>query len=375
MKLGEVFRSAVGLAAFTSAVALSGGEAARQVPGFVFPEPLPAVLAAAEKENIEISRFDPPRSRIAARPGDGVTNLVSVGDMADLTQWLIETTVVEPEANEREAPLARLDTFYTSGGTEVRFSVDRVVLRVRVAGPFRQRAGGSYHVVSRRIVVNADLLGIALDEACKGIVAVQRAFAADPKATPPVWAVRRSPFPEDEAKETRTLADRIGRTPACERALVGAMPALSQFFDTVNRTPALQEILKSVVDLSWWSLLKNAGAVRSRVVPMFGQVAELNLPEWTHPEIPLHQLPFTVELNGKAALVGDLAVAASRPPLLTTAGIVAVSARGPSGTGPRFSMRVLAACADADLQVSGRAGGLSPIAGERTAASAGQRPR
>lgn len=337
-----------------AAIGLHGAEvrAAKPfVPEFEFPGPLPAVAAAAAQNALALERIEPvAESASGLKPGDQVTALVSLLKGKDLTQWVIEVSCVELTAAEKQKPPLRTWTLYTNTGTEVFLGGTRAALTVRVLGPFartsRESDSGKNAVEQKtRVVVNADFLSLGLDRACEAVMAVNAAKQRDPALESLNWSVRPKPFAATEIAPLAKVALSLGLTPERERAVAGANPALLEFFHIIRQTPGLQDILKSVIDVPWWTVIKKAGEVPVGLMPQFRYAEQLT----TGLPLPVGQsgggftVPFLLSIGGKPALVGKLAVVNPQRPLLACAGILGLAACAPNGEGPRVMLQVVSA--------------------------------
>ena len=143
----------------------------------------------------------------------------------------------------------------------------------------------------------------------------------------------------------KSWADALSLTLEDERSLLAASPALFAFFDVAQQTPGLQGILEELLDKPSlvWSFLLHGG----KLEPFFGfemtGVKRLDSAAWGLPGRPVYQLPFTLSLNQKPVLNCALAVTSTESPLLTSAGIVGLTAVSTRPNGPRFFIRILAA--------------------------------
>jgi hypothetical protein len=240
------------------------------VPAFKFAEALPVVTAMAKREGIAFDKIDAAADREDLRPGDGITALVSLTDGEELSQWLVQMTCVELNEKEREQPVSKEMRIYTSTGTEIVFRKTRAAISMRVLGPYKKvkdfhdpeqlrtslKAAAD---VNARATVNTDSLGLGFDRACESVLIVREALNKNPALRDFDWKVRDKPFRAEAAKEAKKKANMIGLTPERERAFVGTMPALIEFWRVASHTPGLQEIVKGVADLPWWSIIMKGG--------------------------------------------------------------------------------------------------------------------
>jgi hypothetical protein len=319
-------------------------------PGLEFPSPLPVVVAAAARNGLALAGIDPAVEGAGAlKPGDQVTALVSWRKGEELKQWVVEMTGVDLNAPEQQRPPFRTSTFYTNTGTQIELRGTRAVLAVRVLGPFDsrnlERDPGQSAVEQRsRVMVNADYLSLGLDRACASVMAVNAARQKDPGLPVMNWSLREQPFSAEVTAAGRKLSLPLGLTPERERALAGAVPALLEFFHLIRQTPGLQDILRSVMDVPWWTVVKSAGEAPIGLMPQFrlAQHLPVTVPLPAAQKGPAYAVPFLLTIGGQPALVGVLAVVNPQRPLLVCAGIVGVAAGAPDGRGPRILLQIVA---------------------------------
>lgn len=316
-------------------------------PPFKFATPTPAILTAAQTAGIHVAGLEMPVDRAGVLPGDSVTVLVSHTEGAKLSQWLIELVCVELNEKEKARPAVKPLVFFANTGTKIDLGGSRAAMAVRVIGPYKagvpaKDAGREAKDLTQRVTVNADFLGLGFDRACESVLAVNNIRKANPDLPRFQWKVRQIPFPPEETDANRELADRLGLTPERERGASGAVPALYEFFHIMSRTKGLEDVVKSVMDVPWWALIKSGGKVKIQLWPQLNKAAELEDKEMA-PRGQPYSLPFLLQINGKFALSGNLAVTRPRPPLLTCAGIYGVAAQSPDGKGPHLMMQLLSA--------------------------------
>ena len=321
------------------------------VPEFEFPAPLPVVATAAASGGMALAGIDATVATAGGlSPGDQVTALVSLLKGKVLTQWVVEVSCAEMNDQEKQKPPLRTFTFYTNTGTEIFLSATRAVLAVRILGPFErangERDGGrNASEQHARAMVNADFLSLGLNRACESVMAVNEAKQKDPTLGSLNWTMRMKPFSPAETEAGRKVADTLGLTPERERALAGANPALLEFFHLIRRTPGLQDILKGVMDVPWWTVIKQGGNVPIALTPQFRLTEKLPAATPLLAGTPgnAYTVPFVLFIGGKSALVGKLAVVDPQRPLLACAGILGVAACAPDGEGPRVMLQVVSA--------------------------------
>jgi hypothetical protein len=156
--------------------------------------------------------------------------------------------------------------------------------------------------------------------------------------------VQHKPFSEAEVAKGRELAERLKLTAGQERALMGSIPALLSYFDIVQNTPGLSDILYEIVDLpSAWSLVRNAG-IKS-IGLRFGKGAgESSAALWgLAGSAAVYDFPLFLELNEQRALNLKFVVTSPNPPLLACAGVVGMFAEHPVDTEKYLTLRIVSA--------------------------------
>lgn len=319
-----------------------------------FAEALPVVRALAQREGIAFDKIDPAADQQDSRPGDTITALVSLTDGDEFSQWLVQLTCVEKNEKERQRPPAKDEHLFSSMGTEIVFRHTRVAISVRVMGPYRRvkdfhdpaqlRASLKAATdVRARFTVDSEYLGLGLDRACEASVALREGLKSRPELRSFRWSAGGEPFPPEVIKDVQAKSKGIGLTPERERAVFGLHPAMWEFWRLASRTPGLQDILRKVADLPWWSIIMKGGEVEVELKPYLSGANSLNLEGNVGGYVSGYAFPLAVEVNGKPALACSVLVVSARPPLLTSAGILAIAAQPPDGKGPHLMVQISAA--------------------------------
>ena len=324
---------------------------ARQPPDFRRPAPLAAVKKAAETARVSLEGIEAPASHDGLRSGDRVTALVSLTEGKKLLQWVIALEVVEPTDQEKKTAATEL-RLYTASGYQFDFGSGHAVLAIQVFGPLSESDATSARanapeVQRRRIQVSADYLALGFDR-IPAVVLRERARLKEDSARPQgEFGISTDSFPPETTGASRKAMESIGVTEADERAMAGSLPALISFFEIAASTPGLQEVLMKVLDVPWWSIVKRGGKMPAVGIDMASvnpSVKEYPIAPWGLAEgAKLYSYPFGILLNQKPALLCQLAVTASRPPLLASGGIVGLAAGRPDGKGPVLTLQVVAA--------------------------------
>lgn len=348
------FRGRCSVGLWLLALSAQGAEPAPVFPPIRFAESLPVIKTVAEKEGITGGQVALPVDRPALLPGDSITALVSLTKGDDFYQWLVVMTCAELTEAEQKRPAAKPQSLYTSLGTEVALKEDRAAMVVRVLGPYRKVA--DFHdpaqlrtsvkdaqEVTSRILVNADYLRLGFDRACESVLVVRAAMKGRPDLQKFSWNIGTKPYPEDIIKDGRMKADLLGLTTERERAFVGASPALREFWRLASRTRGLQDIVKDVADLPWWAIIRKGGDVKAKLKPAFSSSQQISLDGLRGRKETAYVFPFELEINDSPALSCTVMAVDPRPPLLASAGIVALAAQAPDGKGPYLMVQLWSA--------------------------------
>lgn len=335
----------VGLILVSLARAATEEQPPRPPPEFRRLAPLPAIREAAAVAGLAWSGLAAPQARTGMQPGDSVTVLVSLTKGAELKQWLIRLAMEQPTAGGplRGHAAAR---FFTSTGHQFRFSGGTAGIQITMIGPLGasdagRRAATAPDVKRQRVQVSADFLALGLERTPAVALRVRALRAARPDLRRGNLSIGNQPFPPDVVARDAPRAAEAGITEADERSIIGSVLALQEFFQLTSHTPGLQDVLRSVLDIPWWSILRAGGNVdlNLRGLPF---ERELNAVEWGLPTTEkAYASPFLLLINGQPALRFQLALVAPKPPLVVSAGIVGLAAVGPDGTGPVLTFQVV----------------------------------
>jgi hypothetical protein len=324
------------------------------LPEFCFPLPAPVVEQAAQKAGIALAGFDAPAGRSELRRGDTITALVDLVEGRTVRQWVVVIVGKDLTEEEKRGPLPEAIRLFTSTGNEYKFASERAAVAIHTLGPYRVSEKNE-RAASRQAkdtwsgtLVDPSYLGLGFDQVCRLDVRVaevsRRMVEATRQDVTFNFSAAPVPFSADKIAAAKASLRKFALTAAEERAMVGSVPALYAFFGIVLNTPGLQDVLSCVVDIPWFSILAHGGKMPRADIRTTGGGQRLNSSQWGLPaNQEVYSSPFELHLNGKAALICQLAVVEPRPPLLTSAGIVGLAAHRPDGKGPQLMIRVLSA--------------------------------
>lgn len=327
------------------------------IPSFRQLAPLASVQAAAQAAQIALDGIAPPVEQTILSEGDTVTALVSLTSGAKLQQWLIALTAVQPTEKEKQQRDQAI-VFHTSSGHELRFESEPAALAIQSIGPLTgadagRKASTASTVKRARTRVAADFLALGLDRPPAMAERTKKKREEDPSLPSGGLEIGMKPFPPDVIERTRVTTEAVGITEADERALIGSILALIEFFQIASKTSGLQEVVMSVIDVPWWSIIRSGGKMPGLNFELVGNQPRIEAKPWALPTpSDIWAVPFVLHLNGKPALVCQLAVTAPRPPLLPCAGIIGLAASRPDGKGPILTLQIVAAHTRATSQAS-----------------------
>lgn len=300
--------------------------------------PCAELLAVARAQHIPVEQIDPLSEAGTLKAGDSITAFVVLDDKGKRRlQWLLYLKVsgqTAPGTNNSSRMV-----MHSSTGSRLEFVSTPAQVTLRTLGPFdaspRKRAL-KHHDKTAQFTLDEGFLALGLDRAA---VALMRLRQTNVKGS---FAFSSQPFSQAAITKTRKLTDPVRLTTDEERALAGAAPALMSYFDIVQRTEGLSDILFELIDLpSMWSLLTKGGVntnfrfANENLGPGDGSAWNLGL--------PVYNLPLVLELNKHRALDITFLATAARPPLLPCAGVVALLAEKPGKKDTYLALRILSA--------------------------------
>ncbi|MFT3829210.1 MAG: hypothetical protein QM691_05820 [Opitutaceae bacterium] len=326
-------------------------EAARTKPEFRFTAVAPVVRDAALAAGLPLDGFDHVDAPAELREGDKVVALIDHIDEQRHRQWLVLLAPRVLTDEEKKIPPPKDVRMHTSLGRTFDYSGQNAMIAIRCLGPYDIDARKPARKARDKwsgTMVNDSFLRLGFDDACRmwlRIDALAHEIAA--RENRPLefnLSVNSKPFKADTLARGPKTDPALSPTETEERAFGGTFLALMSFFDIATRTPGLDDVLASVVDVSWLSLLGHLARPPAVNIEWQQPVRTLSPADWALPaDTPLYAQPFLLQLNGRPALRCQLAVRSPQLPFLASAGIVGVAAQRPDGTGPRLSIRVIAA--------------------------------
>jgi len=311
------------------------------------------VIAAAAKPNLPVAGFDATVAGNELRPGDRAVALVDQIAGQHHRQWLVVLAPRALSAEEQLRPPPKEVRMHVSTGHAYSYDGQNAAIAIRCLGPYLVDADEATAAVRAKdlqagALVNSTFLGLGLDESCRMSLRMEEASRLvaqrEHRSVNFTLSAGATPFPRVTAAGELRTKEAFIPTESEERAFAGSFLALVGFVEVGMRTPGLNEVLFSVTDIPWLSLVSHIAQLPQINIAYRAPVRQLVPEDWGLPTgTPLYAQPFVLEVNGKPALLCQIAVMSPRPPFRTSAGIVGIAAQRPDGTGAQLSIRLLAA--------------------------------
>jgi hypothetical protein len=304
--------------------------------------PCPALVKVAQTNRIPLEKIDPPSEPGRLEAGDSFTALVTLCEKGGhRTQWLLylEALAGQPkEAAEGKPP--RKFVLYSGRGNKLEYTSTRAKVRLRTIGPFAAAGGsaGKLQDHSDSFALEKDFLALGLEQASAKIYQKEQT-----KAEGHFWFGSNLPNAA-QVDEGKKLAEALKLTDADERALGALIPAMLSYFEVVEHTEGLEDILLRVVEKpSLWSVVRHMGVSVDLELDS-KHFAPADLTSWGLPASQAaYYFPITLELNHRLALTVTFVVTNPRPPLLACGGVVGMLAERPGDKQTYLTMRVISA--------------------------------
>jgi hypothetical protein len=275
--------------------------------------------------------------------------LVTFREGSRSKQWLTEFRIAMPTKKEIADNPQRTVTLSTENGHTYRFGTGvPLALDIHTVGPFTEGQKLPEIEKHARVFISPDFLGLGLERSCRAMIK-WRAKESSTERTKrePKGAMIRLGVEEASAVSTKDTSASGPKTAILseedERDLSGSGPALVGFFEGVQNTPGLREILWEIADKpSIWSVIKHGGKVNASL-KSGSDFALVEPAGWVLPGLSLSRFPINIALNETPTLRCTLLVTSPRPPLLTCAGIIGIAAEPPGNSDKRLDIRIIAA--------------------------------
>jgi hypothetical protein len=277
------------------------------------------------------------------QPGDSLTAVVTLSEPKNQrSQWLLFVRVVEPDEKERLKTTPDPLVLYSGSNERFEFTPKFAFATLRTIGPFLnpENRGKPPKVrdVQARFALNEGFLSLGLDDAAAAVARLK-----DQKERGSI-SIGPKPFSPEEAEKSKAQANRLQLSVPEQRALAGAIPGLMSYFELVQHTEGLRDIMFRIIDLpSVWSMIWHGG-VRAGMFFEPANLTQGDPRDWRIPDSPrVFHLPMLVRLNDDPALDVVMVVTSPKPPLLLCGGVIGMIAQPPGNPSKWMTLRVVSA--------------------------------
>ena len=308
------------------------------------------LIAAAAERNISLSAVDPAGEPGALNPGDSFTAVVTLCEKGGKrTQWLLYLKALAEKPKETGKTNETI-VLYSGRSNRFEFASSPAEVCLETIGPFTGSTAKKTKVQdkSETFTLDKGLLSLGLDQAAR---IVWRAVQANENGH---FYFDSAPPNAKQIAEATRIADKLQLTLEEERALGGGIPALFSYFEVVQHTEGLEDILVKVIRKpSLWSIIRHVG-VSVNLRFQLKQITPAAPDSWGSLAGPaLYYFPLALELNNQVALTVTFAVTNPRPPLLCCGGIIGMLAERPGDKETYLIMRIVSARLASGLPVDG----------------------
>ena len=286
------------------------------------------LVTTANLNHIPIEGMDAQAGTNALRPGDSATVLVTFFQKKKQTQWLLYLEAAELDRAKATNKPATF-TVGSAFGPPMKFKSKPYPVKLRMFGPFAVAPSArqpKWKETDAQFSVNEDFLALGLDQAA-------------------ALLHRWSKVTNFNKGLTSKAMLAMNPTPEEQRALCAVFPALISYFEIVQHTEGLEDLLRKLIELpSLWSIIKHRGV---EMTLGFGEdvlPSPANALEWKlGPSVSAYYFPWLLRLNGEPALKITLVTTSPQPPLLICGGVVGVLAEKIGDEETYMTLRVISA--------------------------------
>ncbi|HEY4248893.1 MAG TPA: hypothetical protein VGM64_18865 [Lacunisphaera sp.] len=301
-----------------------------------------ALRAVAERDHIVLSTQE--TQSVAPAPGDGVVVWIGTARGPKTQQWLVELKREIATPEEQKANQGKDVTRYLSWGPVETFHSEVDALSLWIAGPVNTNDDATSSPANTpppvvrhiRIFVPGDYLRLGLDDSVRANQYInhrtQVLLKEDPKFGLGHIYSLGTPIKPENVAWAKPVAERIGFSPAMERAWTGGYVALEAFYKLASDVPELKEIADVALDRpAPWKYVKLAFGSHFKT-SLDGRRAQLIDPAKSGllpVALETFQVPFSFSLDNDPIVSGVMAVTSPGAPLDVSAGILGLVAIHP----------------------------------------------
>lgn len=266
--------------------------------------------------------FDQSLATNILHAGDSVTILGTIFIKKKETQWLLYVQSGAPGTNSTNPPPMVINMFKR----KMSFPSRPIPATLRMLGPFS--VSDITKLKSRdqsdKFTLNETFLGLGLQRTAEVM-----------------W--KHNQQTNSASSTPRRSMNDMNLTPQEQEAIAGSVPALTSYFEIVQNTDGLEDLLIKLIKMpSVWSIVRHLG-----VTAMFyseNDARPANPADWDlPPHTPVYYLPFTLLLNGTPAVKITFVVTTPNPPRLVCGGVVGMLAERVGDEDTYMTMRVISA--------------------------------
>ena len=323
------------VAAIVFAVVAAFEEAgAQELPPKFKPIPVCAAVATVAATNqIALSGIDAALSTNVLHAGDSATILGTIFLKKKEAQWLLHLEVAPGVTNATNRAPMVLHMF----NREISFPSKPIPASLQMLGPFdaAQNSHLKFRKQTAQFKLNESFLGLGLDRAA---AAIQHRDQLAKTTNSPAVSGPPSPAAQEQMREANK-----NLSPEEQRAIAGMIPALMSYFQIVQHTEGLEDLLIKLIKIpSVWSIIRQFGVTPELY---FGNAAfPANPADWDlPPNTPVYYFPGELRLNGQPALKITFVVTTPNPPRLICGGVVGVLAEKIDDNETYMTLRLISA--------------------------------
>jgi hypothetical protein len=303
---------------------------------------VPSLVAFASSHAIPLEVIAVAAEGAVPQKGDQAVVLLALEKGGTMEQWLVRVEADDLTKKEQTMKPWPDDVIHTTTGLHLHYPNTPAALLVELTGPFGAGSTQQPGVPAQaRSLVSREYLDLGIAPFCRSALEiVPRLKAAT--ITDFVYSGSTSMPSAETVARGKKAAGAFGLTAEEERLFFSVYFALQTFFSAAMAIPGNQHVLEEVIQKpSVWSVVRHFGV---RTALSFNwQDVQVAPEEKAAVRQPVYLLPVRLSLNSVLAVKANLAVSEPRPPLQTSAGILAICAEHPTAADRRLFIRVLSA--------------------------------
>jgi hypothetical protein len=303
---------------------------------------VPSLVAFASSRGIPLEGIVVAAERSVPQKGDQVVVLLALENGGTIEQWLVRVEADDLTKKEQTMKPWPDDVIHTSTGLHLHYPKTPTALLVELTGPFSVGSTQQPDAPTQaRSLVSREYLDLGIAQFCRSALQIVPRLEAATITDFHYSGSTSIPSAEIVARDKQAAAA-FGLTPEEERLFFSVYFSLQTFFSAAMAIPGNQHVLEQVIQKpSVWSVVTHFGVRTS--LSFNWQDVKVAPDGKAAVQQPVYLLPVRLSLNSTLAVRANLAVSEPRPPLQTSAGILAICAEHPTVVDRRLFIRVLSA--------------------------------